>query len=52
VELQTYFTLDDVFKLALKVEKRKKEKKIFTKPCPKEQASSKPQFKNRRHLTG
>jgi len=44
-ELQTYFTLDDVFKLALKVVKRRKEKKIFTKPFPKEQASSKPPFK-------
>ena len=43
VELQTYFTLDDVFKLALKVEKRKKEKKIFTKP--REQVSSFPPFK-------
>ena len=45
VELQTYFTLDDVFKQALQVKKRKKEKKIFTKPFPKEQASSKPPFK-------
>jgi len=45
VELQTYFTLDDVFKLALKVEKRKKEKKVFTKPFPREQVSSKPPFK-------
>ena len=45
VELQPYFTLDDVFKLALKVEKRKKEKKVFTKPLPREQVSSKPPFK-------
>jgi len=45
VELQTYFTLDDVFKLALKVEKRRKEKRIFTKPFPTEQTSSKPPFK-------
>jgi len=37
--------LDDVFKLALKVEKRAKEKKIFTKLFPKEQASLKPPFK-------
>jgi len=35
VELQTYFALDDVFKLALKVEKKRKEKRIFTKPFPK-----------------
>jgi len=45
VELQTYFTLDDVFKLSLKVEKRKKENKVFTKPFPKEQVSLKPPFK-------
>jgi len=45
VELQTYFTLDDVFKLTLKVEKRRKEKKAFTKPFFKEQVSSKPPFK-------
>ena len=45
VELQTYFTLDDVFKLALKVEKRKKEKHVFTKPFPKKQVSSNPPFK-------
>jgi len=45
VELQTYFTLDDIFKLALKVEKRRKEKGAFTKPFPKEQASSKSPFK-------
>jgi len=45
VELQSYFIVDDVFKLALKVDKRKKEKKIFTKPFHKEQASSKPLFK-------
>jgi len=35
VELQTYFTLDDVFKLTLKVEKQRKEKKVFTKPFSK-----------------
>jgi len=40
VELQTYFTLDDIFKLGLMVEKRKKEKKIFTKPFLKEQAKA------------
>jgi len=45
VELQSYFTLDDVFKLPHKVEKTKQEKKILTKPFPKEQASLKPPFK-------
>ena len=44
VELQTYSTLDDVFKLAPKVEKRRKEKKVFIKPFPKEQVRSKPPF--------
>jgi len=42
VELETYFTLDDVFKLALKVEKRRKEKKVFTRPFPKDQVSIRP----------
>jgi len=32
VKTQTYFTLDDIYKLALKIEKRKKEKKVFPKP--------------------
>jgi len=45
VEIQTYFTLDDVCKLALKVEKRKKEKKVFSKPFTKDLASSRPQYK-------
>jgi len=45
VELQTYFTLDDVFKLALKVEKQRKEKKVFTRPFLKDHVSSKPLFK-------
>jgi len=49
VELQTYFTLDDVFKLALKVEKRRKEKKVFTRPFPKDQVSSKLPFKTFSH---
>jgi len=45
VELQTYFTLDDVFRLALKVEKQRKDKKVFTRPFPKDQVSLKPPFK-------
>ena len=45
VELQTYFTLDHVFKLALVVKKRKQEKKVFTKPFLRKQVSSKPPFK-------
>jgi len=32
IEIQAYFTLDDVCKLILKLEKLKKEKKIITKP--------------------
>ena len=45
VDLQTYFTLDDVFKIALKVEKWRKEKRVFSQPFPKKQVSSKPPFK-------
>ena len=45
VELQTYFTLDDVFKLALNVEKWRKEKKVFSKPFSKDQVSPRPPFK-------
>ena len=45
VEFQTYFTLDDVCKLALKVEKRKKEKQVFSKPFTKDLASSRQQYK-------
>jgi len=37
--------LDDVCKLALKVEKRKKEKKVFYKPSTKDLTSSRPQYK-------
>jgi len=33
------------FKLALKVEKRRKKKKVFTWPFPKDQVSLKPPFK-------
>jgi len=31
-KIQTYLTLDDIYKLALKVETQKKEKKVFSKP--------------------
>jgi len=39
VEIQPYFNLDDVCKLALKVEKRKKEKMVFIKPFSKHSSS-------------
>ena len=44
-EIQTYFTLNDVCKLALKVKKRRKEKKVLSKPFSKEHSSERPQFK-------
>ena len=36
VELQTYFTLGDVFKLAFNVKKQRKQKVVFPSPFPKD----------------